>query len=129
MALQVVMGAMLQCSFGASPCSLVVLPTNKVQGGYVPAANINDYIPITNIPGFGMCSNPGNPAVAAATSAAMGVLTPQACVPATAAPWTPGATTVLIGNMPALNDTSTCMCSYGGTITITNAGQTSINIP
>ena len=44
MGAQVVMGAMLQCSFGVAPSSLVVLPQNKVMAT-VPAANILDNKP------------------------------------------------------------------------------------
>ena len=67
--------------------------------------------------------------VASATSAALGVLTPMPCVPATAAPWALGAPTVLIGNMPALDSTSTLMCNWGGVIQISNPGQTTVQIP
>jgi hypothetical protein len=122
MGAQVVMGAMLQCSFGVAPSSLVVLPTNKVMG-MTPAANIMDNVPLLNIPPFGMCQSLANPTVAAATAAALGVLTPMPCVPATAAPWVPGCPTVLVGNMPALESNSKCMCSWGGVIQIVTPGQ------
>lgn len=122
MGAQVVMGAMLQCSFGVAPSSLVVLPTNKVMG-MTPAANIMDNVPILNIPPFGMCQSLANPTVAAATAAALGVLTPMPCVPATAAPWVPGCPTILVGNMPALESNSKCMCSWGGVIQIITPGQ------
>jgi hypothetical protein len=123
MAQQVVAGAMMMCSFGVAPSSLIVLPTNKTMCGGPPAANIMDSKPIVNIPPFGMCMSIANPAVAAATSAAMGVLTPMPCVPVTVAPWSPGSATVMLGNMPALNNTSMCNCSWGGVISITYAGQ------
>ena len=129
MAIQVVNGAQLTCSFGAAPSNLVVLPVNQVQSSNQPAANIMDYIPNTNIMPFGMCQTPTNPQVAAATAAAMGVLTPQPCVPATAAPWMIGAPTVLIGNQPALDNQSKCMCTWLGVITITSPGQTTEEIP
>ena len=80
MALQVCMGATMMCSFGAAPSSLIVLPSNKTFTG-TPAATIMDYVPTTNIPPFGMCSSVTNPAVASATTAAAGVLTPVPCVP------------------------------------------------
>ncbi len=128
MALQVCMGAMMACSFGAAPSSLIVLPTNQVLTG-TPAATIMDFAPITNIPPFGMCSSIANPVVATATTAALGVLTPMACVPATAAPWTPGAPTVLIGNVPALDSNSKLMCTWGGVIQITSPGQTTVMVP
>jgi hypothetical protein len=123
------MGAMMQCSFGAAPSSLVVLPTNRVLAGGPPAATIMDFAPIVNIPPFVMCSSPANPTVAAATAAALGVLTPMPCVPVTVAPWIVGAPTVLIGNMPALNDSSKLMCTWGGVIQITMPGQFTTLVP
>jgi hypothetical protein len=124
----VCMGAMLQCSFGAAPSSLVVLPANAVLTG-TPAANIMDNAPMVNILPFGMCNSPSNPMVAAATAAALGVLTPMPCIPVTAAPWAPGSPTVLIANMPALNNSSKLLCNWGGNIQITQAGQTTTTIP
>jgi len=128
MAQQVVAGAMMMCSFGVAPSALVVLPANQTMVGGPPAANIMDNKPIVNIPPFGMCTTPSNPAVAAATAAAMGVLTPMPCVPVTPAPWAPGSPTVLIGKMPALNSTSKCMCAWGGVISITYPGQVTTNV-
>ena len=43
----------MQCSFGAAPSSLVVLPTNGALTGS-PAATIMDHQPIVNVPPFGM---------------------------------------------------------------------------
>ncbi|SMH63006.1 DUF4280 domain-containing protein [Azospirillum agricola] len=122
MGLQVVMGAMTQCSFGAAPSSLMVLPTNRVMCGGVPAATIMDFAPMMNILPFAMCNSPANPMVIAATAAAMGVLTPMPCIPLTT-PWTPGVPQVLIGGMPALNDGCKCMCAWGGSISVSMAGQ------
>lgn len=128
MAMQVCMGAMLQCSFGAAPSALSVLPANKVLTA-TPDANIMDNKPMVNIMPFGMCSSMANPTVAAATAAALGALTPMPCVPVIPAPWAPGSPTVLIANMPALNNTSKLMCAYAGVIQITNPGQTTVMIP
>ena len=128
MAVQVCMGAMLQCSFGAAPSTLVVLPANRTLTT-TPAATIMDHAPLVNILPFGMCSSPANPTVAAATAAALGVLTPMPCVPATAAPWVVGAPTVLIGKMPALNNTSKLMCNWGGVIQVVSPGQTKVMVP
>jgi Domain of unknown function (DUF4280) len=128
MALQVNMGAMLQCSFGAAPSSLVVLPANQVLTS-TPDANIMDNKPLVNIMPFGMCSSPSNPTVAAATAAALGVLTPMPCVPSTPAPWVPGAPTVLIGSIPALDNTCKLTCLWGGVIQVTNPGQSTVMIP
>jgi hypothetical protein len=128
MPFQVVNLAATKCIFGASPSTLSVTPANKVMCGNQPAANIMDFKPNVNIMPFGMCQTPTNPAVAAATAAAMGVLTPQPCVPVTTAPWIPGALTTLIANMPALTDNSVCICAYGGIISITSAGQTTVQV-
>src|ERR671917_1414966 len=128
MAIQVCMGATLQCSFGVAPSALVVLPQNRVLT-QTPAANIMDNKPLVNIMPFGMCQSLANPTVAAATAAALGVLTPMPCVPVTPAPWVVGAPTVLIGNMPALNNSSKLMCAWGGGIQIANPGQTKMMIP
>ncbi|MGZ5277038.1 MAG: DUF4280 domain-containing protein, partial [Caldimonas sp.] len=92
-------------------------------------ANIMDNVPMVNIMPFGMCTSPSNPTVAAATAAALGVLTPMPCIPATTAPWAPGAATVLLANMPALDDTSTLMCMWGGVIKVNFAGQATEQIP
>jgi len=129
MAMQVCMGAMLQCSFGVAPSSLVVLPQNRTLAGGPPAANIMDNKPMVNILPFGMCSSPSNPAVAAATAAALGVLTPMPCVPVTPAPWIVGAPTALIGNMPALNNTSKLMCAWAGVIQVVMPGQMTVMVP
>ena len=128
MAQEVVSGAMMMCSFGMAPSSLNVLPANKVMCGGPPAANIMDSKPMVNIAPFGMCMSMANPMVAAATAAAMGVLTPMPCIPNTPAPWSPGSPTVMIANMPALNSTSMCNCIWGGVIQITFAGQVTTNV-
>jgi uncharacterized protein DUF4280 len=129
MGTQVCMGAMLQCSFGVAPSSLVVLPANRVLAGGPPAATIMDHAPLVNVPPFGMCQSLANPTVAAATAAALGALTPMPCVPVTPAPWIVGAPTVLIGNFPALNHTSKLMCAWGGVIQITSPGQVTTQVP
>jgi hypothetical protein len=123
------MGAMMQCTFGMAPSSLVVLPTNKVMTNMVPDANIMDHIPLTNIMPFGMCQSLANPTVAAATTAALGVLTPMPCIPNTPAPWIAGAPTVLLGNFPTLDNVSQLMCIWGGVITFTDAGEETVQVP
>ena len=123
---QVCMGAMMQCSFGMAPSSLVVLPVNRVTSSFMPDANIMDHIPMVNILPFGMCSSIANPTVAAATAAALGVLTPMPCIPVVPAPWTPGNPTVMIANFPIINNTSQCFCAFGGAITFSNAGQQTV---
>jgi len=128
MGMQVTAGAMLECPFGAAPSVLMVLPYNRVMAG-LPAATIMDHIPLLNILPFGVCECLGNPMVAAATAAALGVLTPMPCIPMTLAPWIIGSPTVLIGGMPALNNESICMCDWGGVITIEEPGQFTVMVP
>ncbi len=128
MAQQVVNGAMLACSFGAAPGSLIVTPENMTNAEKQPAATIMDNIPMKNVMPFGMCMSLANPQVAAATSAALGVLTPQPCIPVTTAPWMPGAIKTMIKNKPALNNSCTLMCNWAGVITITNPGQKTVNV-
>jgi hypothetical protein len=125
---QVCAGAMMQCSFGVAPSSLVVLPVNRVLTT-TPAANILDNIPMLNIPPFGMCQSMANPSVAAATAAALGVLTPMPCIPVTPAPWSPGSATIKLGGMPALQDSSKLNCAWGGSISLNQPGQQTVSIP
>ncbi len=128
MSIQVVNGATLMCTFGVAPSTLIVTPENRVLSGSQPAANIMDFVPMKNIMPFGMCLSLANPTVAAATSAASGVLTPQPCIPVTT-PWKVGAPTVLIAGMPALNNISTSQCMWAGVITVVNPGQVTELVP
>jgi len=121
-------GAMCQCSFGAAPCSLIVTSNTTSLGGGMPLATIMDNKP-ANLPTFGMCSSLANPAVSAATAAALGVLTPQPCSPVIAAPWAPGSPTVMLNNKPALNNASKAMCAWAGVIQVVNPGQQTVQIP
>jgi hypothetical protein len=127
MAMQVCSGAVLQCSFGVAPSSLVVLPQNRVLTA-VPDANIMDFIPLTNIMPFGMCMSIANPAVASATAAALGVLTPMPCIPVTTAPWTPGSPNVMIGGAPALDSQCMLMCMWLGQISIVSPGEMTVQV-
>lgn len=118
-------GALCTCMFGAAPSTLIVTPENRTVSA-MPFATVMDYVPFKNIMPFGMCSCMANPMVASATAAALGVLTPMPCIPVPAAPWTPGSPKVLIGNKPALTNTSRLMCSYGGVIQISNPGNLTV---
>jgi len=118
------MGATMQCTFGAAPATLTVVDPTTILEDAMPAANIMDHAPIVNIPTFGMCSSIANPTVAAATTAALGVLTPMPCVPVTPGPWIPGMPTALLRNMPALDQSCKCMCAWGGVISIVVPGAT-----
>ena len=70
-----------------------------------------------------------NAAGSALTAAAMGVLTPMPCIPMTVAPWVPGAPTVLLADMPTLDNTSTLMCMWAGVISIIMPGDMTVMVP
>jgi hypothetical protein len=124
------MTAQIQCTFGVAPAVLSVIPVGPpVMANNMIAGTIMSNIPVANVPPFGMCNTPSNPMVAAATAAALGVLTPMPCIPVTVAPWAPGSPTVLVNNMPALNNSSKLMCMWGGVISILNPGSTTVQVP
>ena len=128
MGMAVCNGAMCMCTFGAAPSTLIVTPEKKVMAT-MPMATIMDKVPMKNILPFGMCNSPANPAVIAATAAKLGVFTPAPCIPAIAAPWVPGSPTVLVGNIPALNNSSKLICNWAGVISVTNPGQIKTMVP
>lgn len=119
---QVVDSAQTICSFGTGPASLGVLPTARVTVEGRPAATVADAVPFVNIRPFNTCLSLANPMVAAATSAAMGVLTPQPCIPATTA-WLPGSPSTTVGGRKALTLGSTCRCQWGGVIVVAQPGS------
>lgn len=127
MSLLVTATAQLKCTFGSVPAVLDVAEPSVLCGGK-PAATVQAIVPEVNVPSFGMCGSESNPAVASATAAAEGVLTPMPCVPETAAPWEPGSPTVLIAGSPVLTQTSKCLCAWAGVITIVSAGQTGTQV-
>jgi hypothetical protein len=116
-------GALLACSFGMAPAPLVLVPKGPpVLADGLPVGTVED-VEEMNVPSFGMCTSPQNPAVAEATAAALGALTPMPCLPVIVTPWSPGAPTVLIGGVPALTEESVCMCAWGGEVRVLEPGQ------
>ena len=127
MGIPVVAGATCICTMGTTPGQ--INPTNQmtIRMGGKPVASIIDCAPMSNVGSCGMCTSLANPAVAAATAAALGVLTPQPCVPAPAGAWVcPGK--VRVAGKPVLTSDGKLTCSYGGTISIMNPGQTTTKI-
>ena len=122
MPLPVVAGATLKCAFGLSPSAFLPTPGTVMTQGR-PMGTIRHHLPVVNITPFGMCKSPGNPMVVAASLAA-GQPTMVPCVPNTQAPWLPGQPTTLVGGVPLLTQTSTCLCLWGGVITVDNPGTT-----
>jgi hypothetical protein len=115
---QVVTGASLECSLGTTPSTFAA---SGVQvSASQPAGVVSDVAP-SNVPPFGLCTSPSNPAVAAANGA------PQPCVPVLT-PWTPGATFVTIGQLAAIDDSCQCQCTWGGVVTVDDAGQASVTV-
>lgn len=129
MSMLVTAGAAMQCSFGLAPSVLNVLPDKCVLCNSKPVANIMDNKPMMNILPFGMCQSLANPQVAAATAAALGVLTPMPCIPVIPAPWAPGSLTVLVKGQPAVNNSCKLMCAYAGVIQFTFPGQANTMVP
>lgn len=117
MPIETCMSAMCMCSFGVAPSTLMVLPISRTLTSNKPAATIQDHIPFMNIMPFGMCTTPSNPMVAAA----LGI--PQPCIPMAMSPWIIGSPLVMIGNQPALSNSSMLMCNWGGVINITMPGE------
>ena len=117
-------GATLQCSFGTTPATFTA---SGAQVSATTAAGVVTDVAPANVATFGMCMSPANPQVASATAAAQGVLTPQPCQPVLA-PWTPGSSRVTIGGVAALDDSSQCMCSWNGSVTMSDAGQTDVTL-
>ena len=120
---QVFTGAALQCSFGTAPSTFAA---SGVEVDATAAAGVVTDVAASNVPPFAMCTSLANPQVASATSAA-GTLTPQPCVPVLQS-WSPGSSKVTIGNVAALDDSSQCSCSWGGVVTVSSAGQTSVTV-
>jgi len=127
MSLVVVSGASCQCTFGLAPScfSATTAVKERVDGKIV--GTVMDGAPVQNIRPFGLCITLSNPAVAAATAAALGVLTPQPCVPVTQK-WSGPAATYRADGQSVIVQTSTCSCAYGGVITVSNPGQTKLDV-
>jgi hypothetical protein len=124
MGIFVTTGAQCLCSFGTAPAVINATSQTTVMMENKPVATIMDCQPNTNIPPFAMCTSLANPTVAAATAAALGVLTPQPCTMVPAGTWIPTQTTVLAGGKPCLTNDCKLTCGFGmGTIMVTTPGQ------
>ena len=119
-------GATVICPFGTKPASLKVTSQRKFIANGKPVATIQD-ASIINIPGFGMCSAMTNPQVAAATAAALGVLTPQPCMFSSAGSWIPSQTKVLAEGKPCLTTGASIVCMTGfQQCSLVNPGQVKV---
>lgn len=123
MAQLVTTGAQAMCTFGTAPGTINVTSQTTCLAEGKPVATIQD-VQMVNITPFGLCTSLANPQVAAATAAALGVLTPQPCMLMAAGTWIPTKPTVLIGGKPCLTNDCKMMCTNGGgNISIVSPGQ------
>ncbi len=114
------------CTMGTAPAPIKVTSQQKVLTEGKPAATIQDAQPMANIGPFGMCTSLANPQVAAATAAALGVLTPQPCIPAPAGTWIPTKPKILVGGKPCLSNDCKLVCAYAGQVSVTVPGQVKV---
>ena len=123
----VVTGAEIHCTMGIPGITAFMATPTGVTAGGLPVGTIMDFVPMENIPTFGMCQSLANPEVASATAAALGVLTPMPCIPVTTSPWAPGAVTTTVDEMPLLTEDCVCVCDFGGEISIAFPGQVMVD--
>lgn len=106
-------GAQLRCLMSLVPTEFIADPSRRVILEGAQMGNVMDN-KVSNLrPGM-MCQSLANPAVASATAAAMGALVPQPCSMVALGPWMTGKMNVLVEGKPALMNTDTLMCSFGG---------------
>lgn len=124
----VTQNAILRCPFGLMTSILNVVDPTRASIGKNKMAVQSDKLPLVNIPVFGMCTSIVNPAVQAATFAAMGTLTPAACPGVKAMMgWSPPPSNVLNATSRYLLQTCTLLCAFGGNIHIVHSGQGVVN--
>ena len=118
-------GATLKCSSGTASATFSAT-AGRVSAG--AAAGVVSDITTSNVPPFGNCTSLGNPAVNSATQTAGGTLAPQPCQPVLPGDWTPGSSRVKAGPAAVLDSASQCACTWGGSITVAEAGQSAATL-
>lgn len=122
----VCMSAKLECSFGAGPKDMVVLPIGRTMNAKTnPIATQMDFVPFLNIPAFGQCKSPANP-MNWKMAGPVPVFVPSSCIPVPVMPWSPVAKKLKIGGLPALLETSKTMCVWAGSISVAKPGLTNV---
>lgn len=121
MANVVVAGAPVHCTLGASPATLAPPAPHKLVSGAL-VANLKDVNLVPPVGTFGTCAAP-----AKATPAG----TPGPCTPNPVPRlWSPGGPPKLkIGGEYVLTDACRLQCSFGGMITVDQAGQVKLTVP
>ena len=127
MGVVVAAGAKCLCSFGTMPGDLTVTSQMGCQAEGKPIATISDCQPNINLTSFGMCISLANPAVATATAAALGVLTPQPCTFVPVGTWLTADSKIMVGGKPCLTNDASLVCGLGGGyVRVTEPGQTNV---
>lgn len=121
----VLQGDLCRCANGTQPCPLNVSNRKRMVVNGKAIALRTDASTV-NLSGFGYCNNLGNPIVMEATMAAQGVLTPMPCVPMLKGVWDRTVERLKIDGQQAVGESSTTMCAYGGSISISLVGERGI---
>lgn len=115
----IVQTALVTCSFGAAPASVMVQSQPTVRMCGLPAATIMDNKPLV----FGTCCSPSHPVMSST-----GAPGPCLGVAQISAPWTPGSPTVRICGRPAVNQSCKLMCNFGGVIQLSMTPAVTVRI-
>lgn len=121
-------GAFMRCMFSENIVQITPTPKDVVTEGRGwcdgphNAANVNDFVPLKNIPSFKICTSVMNPAAASTGSAP--------CTPTITGPWEMAVDSVLYDGVPALVECSALSCKLGITycIKFVEAGEVHILI-
>lgn len=103
-------GAVFKCTKGSAPSNLSILPIKQIFLNDKPIAVVSDTKPMVNIKPFGVCLRQQYP---------------PPCTPNISGKWD-NEIKHFICSEPTASTKSTCKCSFGGTISIVQEGQTGI---
>lgn len=120
-----VVGSSCKCTFGSTQIPIQVIPIDRVMICNKPAVKQFDTKQL-NIPSLGMCSAPNNPLVITLFNL---IIIPTVCIPKIMTPpgWITQKSNVKIGGQSPCSMCDTCMCEYGGIISILNANQHTVS--
>lgn len=121
--------ALTKCMWGVAPSVYLTLPIHREITFIMPAATMLDTFPFLNMMPFILCQSKANPMVIAIMIASLGSVQVAPCIPMTFIPWVPPVPTVLIDNMPAINNNAKAMCLWAGQIQIMFPGQVTTMVP
>jgi hypothetical protein len=104
----VVEGATLECSLGTSKSKLATRSRKRIYINDHLQANVKDCKANYNVKSFGRCCRRSKK---------------PKCTPSFGTRWIGGKDDVIVDGAPALLSTATLKCKYGGTIKISDSGQ------